>query len=234
MFVLFFVAMLAMHAKDYYLAPAYPMLFAAGGVAWQQRFTKHPHRLFAFPVFETALVLTGLLILPMASPVLPPEVWARYTHALHLIPNATENAKTSILPQFFADRFGWDQLAGIVVSGYRALPVPEQQHTCIIANNYGEAAAIEFLGRRLDPSLPPVLSGHNNYWLWGMHGCSGNELIAVVHDTADELRTRYRSVTVLGALSDPLAMPFEHKNVYLLRDPLTPNPIRWPDEKDFI
>ncbi len=239
-FSLFFLLMLALHAKDYYLAPAYPMLFAAGGVAWQHWFFRSPRpsrtrdRLFAFPVFEGALVLTGLLILPMASPVLPPQTWARYTHTLHLAPNETENSRTSILPQFFADRFGWDQLTNIVVDGYRALPAAEQQHTCIIASNYGEAAALEFLGRRLEPALPPVLSGHNNYWLWGTHGCSGDELIAVVHDTPEELRTRYRSVTILGHTSDPLAMPFEHKNIYLLSDPKTPNPIHWKDEKDYI
>ena len=233
-FSLFFVLMLALHAKDYYLAPAYPMLFAAGGVAWQQWFPRPPDRLLAFPILEAALVFTGLLILPLASPVLPPQTWARYTHTLHLAPNETENSRTSILPQFFADRFGWDQLTDIVVDGYRVLPAAEQQHTCIIANNYGEAAALEFLGRRREPALPPVLSGHNNYWLWGMHGCSGNEFIAVVHDTPEELRQRYNSVTILGHTSDPLAMSFEHKNIYLLRDPKTPNPIQWPDEKNYI
>ncbi len=233
-FATFFLVMLAMHAKDYYLAPAYPMLFAAGAVAWQHRFPRFPDRLFAFPVFEGALVLSGLLLLPMASPVLSPQLWARYTHSLHLVPNATENASTSILPQFFADRFGWDQLTTIVVDSYHALPAVERQRTCIIANNYGEAAALEFLGRRREPALPPVLSGHNNYWLWGMHGCDGQELIGVLHDTPEELQKRYNSVTVLGRTSDPLAMPFEHKNVYLLRDPKVPNPIRWPDEKDYI
>lgn len=236
-FLLFFALMLALHAKDYYLAPIYPMLFAAGAVAWQGRFARgeeRAERLFAFPVFEAALLLTGLLILPMASPVLPPDRWVRYTQALHLLPNETENSRTSVLPQFYADRFGWDQLAAIVVAGYRTLPTAEQRQTCILANNYGEASAIEFLGRRLATDLPPVISGHNNYWLWGMRGCRGDELIAVVHDTPEELRKRYRSVTILGRITDPLAMPFEHKNVYLLRDPKAPHPISWPDEKDFI
>ena len=33
LYLLFLAAMMAMHAKDYYLAPVYPVFFAAGGVA---------------------------------------------------------------------------------------------------------------------------------------------------------------------------------------------------------
>ncbi len=236
-YLVFLAIMLALHAKDYYLAPVYPMLFAAGGVAWEHRFARSEavrRRVFAFPVFEAALLLTGVLILPMASPVLRPYTYARYMRALHLQPNETEYLKASILPQFYADRFGWTQLADIVVAGYRALPPEERQHVCIFASNYGEAASLELLGRRMDPALPPVISGHNNYWLWGMRGCSGETIIAVVGDTPEQLARKYRSVTVLGTLSDPLAMSYEHRNVYLLQGRRADAPVNWKDEKNYI
>lgn len=237
-YLLFLALMLKLHAKDYYLAPIYPMLFAAGGVAWERRFAHRDavakDRILGFPILESVLLVTGLIVLPLASPVLPPQTWARYTHALHLQPGTTENARTSILPQFFADRFGWTELASDVVSAYRALPPQERQHVCIIANNYGEAASLEFLGKRLEPNLPPVISGHNNYWLWGMRGCTGDTLIAVVHDTPAELATKYASVTVVGQLTNPLAMPYEHKHIYLLRDRRSIGPFDWNAERDFI
>ncbi len=237
-YLLFLALMFRLHAKDYYLAPVYPMLFAAGAVAWERRFAHagrvRGNRIFAFPLFETVLLLTGLLILPMASPVLRPAAWVRYTHALHLRPDDSESAQTGLLPQFYADRFGWIGLAQSIVSIERALPPTERQHLCILTNNYGEAASIEFLGRKLDPGLPPVISGHNNYWLWGMRGCSGNALIAVVHDKPEELRKRFRSVIVVGHTGDPLSMPYEHKNIYLLQSELYPEVLDWNAEQDYI
>ncbi len=236
-YLLFLTLMFLLHAKDYYLAPIYPLLYAAGALAWQDRLTtRRPsalHRIAAFPVLETVFLLAGLLLLPLASPVLRPITFARYTQALHLVPSEPETYKASILPQFFADRFGWDQLSQIVVTGYRNLSPADRRHVCIDAGNYGEAGSLEFLGRQADPTLPPVISGHNNYWLWGMHGCDGHTLIAVVHDKPEDLAQRWNSVTILGTMTDPLAMSFEHKNIYLLQNPKIAHPINWPEEKDY-
>jgi len=95
-FLIFYLLMFVMHAKDYYLVPIYPVLFAAGGIAWERRFDERPlvaaNRVFAFPIFECALILTGLLILPMSSPILRPAAWVRYTTALHLKSGKTETA----------------------------------------------------------------------------------------------------------------------------------------------
>ncbi len=74
-YLLFLALMFALHAKDYYLAPIYPMLFAAGAVAWgsrRLRTEQSRERLIGFPILESALVLTGLLILPMSYTRPPP------------------------------------------------------------------------------------------------------------------------------------------------------------------
>ena len=41
--------MMALHAKDYYVSPIYPILFAAGGIAWERRFAQRRrcHRMTA-------------------------------------------------------------------------------------------------------------------------------------------------------------------------------------------
>jgi hypothetical protein len=36
-FLVLMGTMIALHGKTYYMAPAYPMLFAAGGVFWERR-----------------------------------------------------------------------------------------------------------------------------------------------------------------------------------------------------
>ena len=228
-----------LHAKDYYLAAIYPGLFAAGAIAWEHRFAASPavqrNRITAFPIFESVLLVTGLIILPMSSPVLAPATWVRYTTALHLqAASKTETAANGPLPQFYADRFGWDQEVGIVVQTFSSLTPSDQRRVCIFASNYGEAGAIDFLGPPLDQNLPPAISGHNNYWLWGMHGCDANLVIAVVSDTPQQLAKKYQSIAIVGRMDNPYAMPFEHRNIYLLRDRRPSAPLDWADERFYF
>ena len=145
-----------------------------------------------------------------------------------------ETFATGPLPQFYADRFGWDQDVGIVVRAFSSLTPSDQRRVCIFSSNYGEAGAIDLLGPRLNPHPPPSISGHNNYWLWGTHGCDTNLVIAVISDSPQQLAKKYESVTIVGRMDDPYAMPFEHRNIYLLRDRRPSASFDWADMKGFI
>jgi hypothetical protein len=237
-FLFFFAIMCAAHAKDYYLAGIYPAIFAAGAIAWEHRFAASRSvahdRIFAFPIYESLLILTGLIILPMSSPVLRPAAWVRYTTALHLHSGKTETDATGPLPQFYADRFGWQQEANIVVHTFRSLTPADQSQVCIYGSNYGEAGASDFLGHREDPNLPPAISGHNNYWLWGPHGCTGKVMIYISSATPDELKPFYGGVQIVGVMGTPYSMPFEHRNIYLLRDRNGDLSKDWPSFKHYF
>ncbi len=170
----------------------------------------------------------------MASPVLRPAAWVRYTSALHLHNDQTENLATGPLPQFYADRFGWREQAETVVRAYRALTPAEQKRVCIYGDNYGEAGALDLLGKRKEPSLPAAISPQNSYWMRGMHGCDIGLTIAISGGSPEELGKEYASVTVLAHVNDPWAMPFEHKNIYFLRGRLRSAPLNWTKKKDYI
>src|SRR5258708_29582114 len=75
-------------------------------------------------------------------------------------------------------------------------------------------AQLIFSGPRQDEGqhlhLPPAISGQNNYWLWGTHGCDPNVVIAVIGDTPEAVSQKYRSVEIVGRLDNPWAMLFEH------------------------
>jgi hypothetical protein len=237
-YLIFFTLMCALRAKDYYLAAIYPALFAAGAIAWEHRFAARPsvrqNRIIAFPVFEAILLLITLIILPMASPVLRPDAWVRYTTALHLRGDKLETASTGPLPQFYADRFGWDELTHAVVSTYQSLPPDQQREACILTTNYGEAGAIDLLGKKLDPSLPPAIANQNSYWMWGTHGCTWQTVIFFSDATLAEMTARYDSVQIIAHLNNPYAMPFEHKTLYLCHRRKPSMPIDWNDWKSYI
>ena len=216
--------MMALHAKDYYVVPIYPILFAAGGIAWERRLARRTlvqrNRAYAFPIIETILLATGAIVLPMAIPVMTPQTWFRYTRATGLYKTSTnsENESSGILPQFYADRFGWQEEVDQVTRIYRSLSPEDQKKTGIYCSNYGEASAINFLGH----GLPFAISGHNNYWLWGPHGETG------------EIHEYYDSVVIAGRMNSPLSMPYEHRNIYLVRGRRKDITADWADFKHYI
>jgi len=219
-YLLFLAAMMAFHAKDYYVVPIYPILFAAGGIAWEQRFADRAavrrNRAYAFPIYQTLLIVTGLVLLPMAIPVMQPTQWVAYAKAIHLYEQSgnTENLSSGVLPQFYADRFGWQEEVDQITAAVRQLSPEDRARAGIIADNYGEASALEFLGH----DLPPIVSGHNNYWLWGPRGVGADVLIVISGDAPQHFQRLCQKVETVGDMNHPLSMPYEHKHIYLLHN----------------
>ncbi|MHB1023810.1 MAG: ArnT family glycosyltransferase [Acidobacteriaceae bacterium] len=235
-YLIFLAIMMGMHAKDYYVTPIYPVLFAAGGIAWEARFARRKlvqrNCAYAFPIMATALLVTGALILPMAIPVLPPQTWIHYTSALHLHSSNTENNAIGPLPQFYADRFGWQEEVDSVARIYRSLSPADRAKVGILCSNYGEASAINFLGAK--DHLPFAISGHNNYYLWGPHGDTGEIMIIINGASPEEMRQYYSSVIVAGRMDHPYAMPYEHRNIYLVRGRKKSILADWDSFKSYI
>jgi hypothetical protein len=91
-----------LHAKDYYLAPAYPMLLAAGGVAietWSTHISGTQARSAARSAIAGWLVLSGAILAPIALPLLSPAKHVAYQKKLGLAPPKTEVAHVGPLPQ---------------------------------------------------------------------------------------------------------------------------------------
>jgi hypothetical protein len=233
-YVVFLLLMMATRdAKDYYLAPVYPMLFAAGGTCWEALMAKRNTR-WLVPTYAVLLVVTGILILPMSLPIINPQGWLRYTERLHLRSKytSTEKFATSDFPQFYADRFGWQEEVDQVARIYGALPEADRARVGILCSNYGEASAINFLGA--GRGLPFAISGHNSYWLWGAHGQTGEVMIVINGASLDEMRKYYRTVEIAGRMQHPYAMPYENRNIYLCRGRRGSIPADWTEFKHYI
>jgi hypothetical protein len=209
-YVLLIALMIVLHGKHYYPADAYPCLIAAGGVAieaWTSRLR------MLRPVVATAVVGLGLVFVPLVMPILPEERLASYTSwlvgVLHIRRQAiaTEHQRQAALGSDFADMHGWPELAATVARVYQSLSPGDRAQAVIAAQNYGEAAAIDFFGRQY--GLPPVISGHNQYYLWGTHGYSGNVVICVGGNcgaVAQVFTTSERAAT----FTSPWIQPYEN------------------------
>src|SRR5207248_3576336 len=162
-YLIAFTEFVVMHGKNYYLAPAYPMLFAAGGVAIERVFALRMQWLK--PAFAAVMIDMAGLLSPLAIPILPPEKLVGYMRTIHVMPPRTETSHTAALPQLFADQFGWEEMVRSVDRVYHRLSPDEQKRAAIFCQNYGEAGAIGLFGTKF--RLPPTLCGHQTYFFCG-------------------------------------------------------------------
>jgi len=212
---LFFLAvMMAMHGKMYYLAPVYPILFAAGAV-WMEGATQRKLWAWTKPSLALAITAISVLYLPMALPVLSVPSFLAYEQKLGIHAQRFEHNQPAVLPQIYADMFGWPQMVQRVAAFYRTLPPDVQRQTAIFANNYGEAGAIDFFGPKY--GLPKAIGGHQTYWLWGPRNYTGASLIVLGEGNVHNMQRGCASYKVIGTTKYPLSRPDEWHPIYYCR-----------------
>jgi len=204
-FTVFFI----LHGKNYYLAPVYPMLLAAGAVMIESAIegressstsNSNPRRAWLKPVIAVALLASGAHLLPITVPVLSPDGFLAYTKTLPFkLPVMEHSHARAPLPQWYADQFGWEEIVAETAVAWNQIPAAEKKDCGIFAQDYGQAGAIDFLGRRY--GVPLSLSGHQTWFLWGPRGYSGNCMI-VLDDSRKRLEKLWEHVEYVGTSAD--------------------------------
>jgi len=189
------------HGKDYYLAPAYPTMFALGAVACSGL------RIWPRRIWIGAAVAMSALAAPVVLPLLDPSGLERYLAATHLKPRPDEATGVGApLTQVFSDELGWRDFEKQVAATYNALPPEDRAKVAIVTVDYGEAAALDYYGQA--DRLPPALSGQNQYYLWGAHGYDGSVMLHI-NGRAERWTQACASSAVVGTFGAPYAMPYE-------------------------
>lgn len=227
-FLVFFVLMFAMKAKNYYLAPVYPMLLAAGAVALDELLERRgalAGRAWPRAAAAAWVVLLALPAAPLVLPLLPPERLVAYMDRIGFAPPKTEVAHAGPLPQIFGDQFGWPELVAEVARVWNGLTPEERARGAIFANNYGEAGAINLFGPAL--GLPRAISAHQNHFFWGPRGFRGDVLV-VLQDDRESLEQVCASVEEAVRHDHPWGMAEENGPIWVCRGLKTPLPELWP------
>jgi hypothetical protein len=203
-----------LHGKNYYLAPIYPMLLAAGAVVIESAIDgrgnagpeidgrKNPRhrRQWLKPAIALVLLASGAHLTPVAVPVLSPDGFLAYTKYLPFkLPVMEHSHARAALPQWYSDQFGWKEIADEAAVAWNRIPADDRHDCGIFAQDYGQAGAIDFFGRR--DGLPPALSGHQTWFLWGPRGYSGNCMV-VLDDRREVLEHLWEHVEYVGTSAD--------------------------------
>jgi hypothetical protein len=212
-FIAFFGAMFVLHAKPYYVAPAFATLLAAGAVSAERWLTSIARRAVALG----GLLVGGALTAPLVVPLLPIDTLIRYQRALGVSPTPLENKEYGELPQHLADQFGWRELAVAAQSAWRRLDPSERARAAVFSLNYGDASAIARFG-----GLPSI-SGHNQYGEWGAGPADGSVLV-VIGSRREWLEPYYAIIERVGTgPSSAFMMPYERAQpIWIVSGPKRP------------
>jgi hypothetical protein len=230
-FALTFVILVVQKSKVYYMAPVFPVMMAAGAISVEAVCGRRHWRWFRVAAL-LIVVSGGIATLPMGLPVLSPDAFVNYQKSIRLVAPTEETNEVGALPQYYADRFGWENMVSTVTSVYAKL-TPEQKAECaILAGNYGEAGAIDYYGHLY--GLPKAISVHNSYYLWGPGDKPVNTVISIGIPRRD-LQSLFENIKPEAKVISRYAMPFESNlTVYVCSGPRIPLHEVWSKAKYYM
>ncbi len=193
-------------ARGYYLAPAYPMLYAAGSVygqEWLASLRTKQARVIRALTF-TALAIDIAVVAVIALPIAPlNSSWGRIATKIN---------------GNFGDQIGWPEFIQTLTQIRNSLPEAERSRTAILAANYGEAGAINLLGPQF--GLPPVISGGNSFWAHG-YGNPPPETVIVVGFSRPFVDRNFTSCQLVAKIWNEFGVENEetrdHPDIYVCR-----------------
>lgn len=200
----------------YYMAPAYPMLYAAGAT-WGEQWLTTLNR-------GRATTIRGVVWLALAFEL----VFA----VAFFLPSAPLNSRwwaiSNSLTGDFREQLGWPELVQEVARIRDALPVEERSNLGIIGANYGEAGAINLYGPRY--GLPRAISGVNSFWYRG-YGDPPPQTVIVLGLGRSYMDERFSSCRLAGHTPNTYAVDNEetvdNPDIYVCSQPKAGWPEFW-------
>ena len=185
-------------------------------------------RVWIRAAYPLCIFVSGCALAPLVMPILSPPHFLAYHHLWHdFTPVVFEN-EPGPLPQYFSDEFGWEAMTRTTAQIFHHLPSQEQAHTAIFANDYGQAAAIDFFGSRY--GLPTSISNAETYWMWGPRQYDGQSVIVLGSDGRGD-REHFRSVEVAGKVNSEYSRDDERYTIFICRGIYPSLGALWPHIK---
>ena len=188
------LTILLLRGKPYYTLGLYPILFALGGYAVDKYFKK----ILKYGLIPFMLIL-AFPMLPLSLPIYNLAAMEEFTKPMAEFTNRWEDGVVHNLPQDYADMTGWDELADIVTMFYNSLTEKEKTECIIYAENYGQAGAINFYGKK--NNIPSPISFNDNFLLWAPDTIKNSPLIYINHEVGD-IEFLFDSYTKIGQVDN--------------------------------
>ncbi len=210
-YIFILILCLITHVKFYFITPFYFVLLAGGSI-FLEKMLKPSLK----TIYFILIIATGLMLVPYMRPVLPPNLAGKYIKFLGKAELTIKYDTPTILPQWFADTFGWKEMTADVAQVYYSLPPDERAKTVILTRSYSQASAIYFYSKMY--KLPIPISGHDQYYVWGPRNLAiGSNVIIVGYDAQalKSIKGLFAEVSVVGKTYNKYTMTYNNKPIYL-------------------
>jgi hypothetical protein len=216
-FAFVLLTLMLLHGKAYYTLGIYFVLIAAGGV-FLEKITAARHILIR-PALLILMILVVLPGLPFSLPVYSLDKMVPYGKGAKQFGLEQflywEDGQPHSLPQDYADMTGWTELAGLTISIYQNLDTTEKKECVIYGENYGQAGAVKYFGKK--SGLPEPISFSDNFLFWAPDTLTARIVIYINDDTSG-VSAYFGQVQEMGRITNPYARE-SGLPVYLCRYP---------------
>jgi hypothetical protein len=208
--------------RSYYMAPAYPMLLAAGAVLWEQRIGSRAPERSRFRRARTYVALGAGAVIGVA-----------FTIPIAPVNSAWWKTVAKVNGDW-REEIGWRELTETVAGIRNSVPPGDRARLGILTGNYGEAGAIDLFG----PSygLPKAISGVNSYWLRG-YGDPPPDTLIVLGFSRAFLERNFEACELAGHATNRYGVANEetsdHPDIFVCRRLRQPWPEFWKSFRHF-
>lgn len=198
-----------LRAKGYYAIGLYPIYIALGSVFLGNTLQSGWKRYLRIPILGIPILFYALLFRTFFSIAPPAQVVKNSAAYQKLGLLRWEDGKDHALPQDYADMNGWKELAAKVEIAYNKLP--EDEHTIVLCDNYGEAGAINYYAKNKQIN---AVSFNADYINWFNLKRKTTNLIRIKEfkDSGDELAKTSPFFTksfIADSITNPYAREFK-------------------------
>jgi hypothetical protein len=221
------IGLLLLKGKGYYTLGIYPLMIAAGGVAFETWLKGRIIRI-VLPFF---MVLITIPAVPIGLPVLNKDGLKTYFKVLDEkygidLGRRFEDGTIHSLPQDYADMIGWEELTALADSAYRM--IGDKESSFIYCENYGQAGAITVIGKKY--GLPEAVSFHESfsYWFPRELPVEMKSFVYINDEPGEDVKALFSRITLIGRISDPDAREYG-TGVFLCEEPVTSVNVFWEE-----
>ncbi len=215
--ILVVILFLVLRGKSYYTAGIFPFIVAASAVSIEKIFKPRYLQILAIAV----LIYLEWIFLPIGKPIFNPEKLVRYFDKIEAVSGDNSSRRFEDdtyhkLPQDYADMLGWNELTEVTTRAWQQV---DDKHSCIIyCENYGQAGAIDIIGKKNGLPEPTSFSDAFRYWIPKSFQTEITSMIYINDELGQDIKDLFADIQKVGQIENPLAR--EHgTGVYLCRNP---------------
>ena len=194
--------LLIFKSKIYYLAPAYPILFAGGSIALERYIFKKGIK-WLKTVFISLMLIFGMITSFVSLPIMSIDKTEKFVNIITF--GAFKNVYE--MTADLRGMFGWREMVIGVGEVYNSMSKEEKEKTIIIAAGYGNAGAIDHYGKEF--GVPNAYSLSMTYWLWGLPEKAVNKVIVAGY-SLETLKKLFKKVELAATLELKNANPWQN------------------------